>query len=124
MRTGCSRYRGCTAPGRQVGQRERPRRLQSEARDAGSQTKEACVLRVTLNYVTPVCTRRKKRSRSSRRTRSRSQKEIRRELQSNPQTIRILLASPQSALSHGRGGGHDLWAIDPTNDPKIHVGMQ
>ena len=55
----------------------------------GSQTKEARVLHVTLNYITSVCTCRKKRSRGSHSPRSHSQKEIRRELESIPQTIHI-----------------------------------
>ena len=62
---------------------ERPNVLQSEAHYKESQTKEAHVFCVTLNYITSLCTSRKRRSRSS------SQKEIRRELQSIPKTMHI-----------------------------------
>ena len=62
---------------------ERPHVLQSEAHYKESQTKEAHVFCVTLNYITSLCTSRKRRSRSS------SQKEIRRELQSIPKTMHI-----------------------------------
>ena len=55
---------------------ERPHLLQSEANYKGSQTKKAHVLSATVNDMTLVCTCRKK---SSYRTGSPSQKEIRKE---------------------------------------------
>ena len=64
---------------------ERPHLLRPEAYYKGSLTKEACVLFVTLYCIAPVCTCRKKKSRSSHRTRCCSQKEIRRELHNHLQ---------------------------------------
>lgn len=48
--------------------------LQFEACYNRSQMKEACVLYVAINYITSVCTCRKKRARSSHRRRNHSQK--------------------------------------------------
>lgn len=60
--------------------------------------KEAHVLCMILNYITSVCTCRKKKSKSTQRTRSCSQKEIRRELQPFPKQYTFLLA--RDPLSH------------------------
>ena len=78
-----------TEGGRSV--RERPHLLQSEAHHKELLTKAARV-QVAQTYVWPrailyqFVTHRRKRSRSSHRTRSHSQKDIRRELQYIPQT--------------------------------------
>ena len=82
---------------------DRPHLLQSE-------TKETHVLHLTVNYITLVSICRKKRSRSVHRTRSRSQKEIRRELRSMPKRTHI--PSGQCFPLHGWWESHV--SIDPT----------
>ena len=81
--------------------------LQSEVCHKWSQTKEARVLLVTLTYPYLSVYVQKERSRSSHRTRSRSsQKEVRRQLQSIPQTIHIPSGQgPPASPHHGRWKG-------------------
>ena len=91
-----------TASDRSVG--VRPHVLQPEACYKGSQMKEAHVLCMILNYITSVY----KRSKSVHRTRSCSQKEIRKEFQFIPKTAH----SPSGQLSVT--GGPKAKSMDPT----------
>ena len=63
------------------------------------------------SYITSVCTCRRKRSRSSHRTRSHFQKEIRREIKSIPKTIHI-------PSGQGLPGKPSSWVVEePCIDP-------
>ena len=75
----------------------------------GPRQAEARVLCATLSHTTSMCPCRKKKLRSSHRTRSHSQNEIRRELQSIPQTIHIPSGqwpSDQPSVRQGGGEAH------------------